>query len=118
MSAGGIVRITPGRAVGRVTAPPSKSMAHRWLIGSALAGGESLIRHSNGLSDVLIRESVVDKVVVMGGEEYAALYALGDPFLMEHQTGIIRKTQIEQAGHTGNMEIKTVLLAGSNQSVA
>lgn len=53
MSAGGTVRITPGRAVGRVTAPPSKSMAHRWLIGSALAGGESLIRHLSASEDML-----------------------------------------------------------------
>ena len=53
MSAGGAVRITPGRAVGCVTAPPSKSMAHRWLIGSALAGGESVIRHLITSEDML-----------------------------------------------------------------
>lgn len=53
MSAGGIVHITPGRAVGRVTAPPSKSMAHRWLIGSALAYGESVIRHLATSEDML-----------------------------------------------------------------
>ena len=53
MSAGGVVRIAPGRAAGRVTAPPSKSMAHRWLIGSALAEGKSIIRHLATSEDML-----------------------------------------------------------------
>lgn len=53
MSAGGIARIAPGRAAGRVTAPPSKSMAHRILIGSALADGESMIRHLAASEDIL-----------------------------------------------------------------
>lgn len=33
----------PSRASGTVSAPPSKSFAHRYLIGAALAGGESRI---------------------------------------------------------------------------
>ena len=53
MSAGGRVRITSGRAVGHVVAPPSKSMAHRWLIGAALAEGESTIRHLASSQDIL-----------------------------------------------------------------
>lgn len=53
MSAGGMVTIAPGRAEGRAVAPPSKSMAHRWLIGSALAGGESIIRRLATSEDML-----------------------------------------------------------------
>lgn len=53
MSAGGIAHIAPGRAAGHVTAPPSKSMAHRFLIGSALAEGESTIRHLVTSEDML-----------------------------------------------------------------
>ena len=53
MSAGGIVTIRPGRAVGRVTAPPSKSMAHRLLIGAALADGESMVRGLSPSEDIL-----------------------------------------------------------------
>ena len=33
-----IVSIQPGKARGIVAAPPSKSMAHRYLIGAALSG--------------------------------------------------------------------------------
>lgn len=53
MSAGGIVTIYPGHAVGRVIAPPSKSMAHRLLIGAALATGESTVRHVAPSEDIL-----------------------------------------------------------------
>lgn len=37
--------IRPSRARGAVAAPPSKSMAHRLLIGAGLSGGESTVRH-------------------------------------------------------------------------
>ena len=57
-------------------------------------------------------------MIVMGGEEHAPLHALGDPFLVEHQAGIVREPQIEQAGHTGDMEVKTVLLPGGNEAVS
>lgn len=42
------VVISPARAVGRIKAPPSKSVAHRLLICAALADGVSVIR---GISD-------------------------------------------------------------------
>ena len=53
MSAGGTVTVCPSRAVGRVTAPPSKSMAHRLLIGAALAEGESTVHHIAPSEDIL-----------------------------------------------------------------
>lgn len=53
MSAGGTVTILPGRAVGKVIAPPSKSMAHRLLIGAALAEGESTVRRLAPSEDIL-----------------------------------------------------------------
>ncbi len=37
------ISIKPGKASGRVAAPPSKSMAHRYLICAALAGGKSKV---------------------------------------------------------------------------
>ncbi len=36
------IQITPSTARGRITAPPSKSMAHRQLIGGALSGGSTV----------------------------------------------------------------------------
>ncbi|MBR2343304.1 MAG: 3-phosphoshikimate 1-carboxyvinyltransferase [Clostridia bacterium] len=47
------VKITPARAVGKITAPPSKSMAHRLLICAALAEGRSVIHGISTCEDVL-----------------------------------------------------------------
>lgn len=45
--------IQPGVARGSITAPPSKSMAHRLLICAALARGESLVRGVDRSEDIL-----------------------------------------------------------------
>lgn len=46
------VTITPGKAKGTILAPPSKSMAHRMLIGAGLAEGESVIDNIDLSEDI------------------------------------------------------------------
>ncbi|MBQ8752972.1 MAG: 3-phosphoshikimate 1-carboxyvinyltransferase [Clostridia bacterium] len=46
------VDIRPGTVKGRLTAPPSKSMAHRLLIGGGLAAGTSVIRGISASEDM------------------------------------------------------------------
>lgn len=46
------VRITPGRAIGTIRVPTSKSIAHRMLICAALAKGESVIAGVGTCEDV------------------------------------------------------------------
>ena len=46
------VNIEKGRARGRISAPPSKSMAHRLLICAALSEGESIIHGMSDCEDV------------------------------------------------------------------
>ncbi len=46
------VKIKPGVARGRVTAPPSKSMAHRLLISAAMSDGVSVVRRISSCDDV------------------------------------------------------------------
>jgi len=46
------VMITPARLAGRVTPPPSKSQAHRFLIAAGLAEGESIIRNVARSKDI------------------------------------------------------------------
>ena len=46
------VTIIPSRASGIVTAPPSKSMAHRMLIGAGLATGISIVDNIDLSEDV------------------------------------------------------------------
>ena len=53
----------------------------------------------------------------MGCEEHAPLHTLGNPLLMEDHAGIVGNPQIEQAGSTGDAEIKVVFFAQVNQSV-
>lgn len=48
-----IAQIQASRAVGRITAPPSKSMAHRLLIAAGLAGDESLVSGIDWSEDLL-----------------------------------------------------------------
>ena len=47
------LKINPGRASGKIVAPPSKSMAHRLLISAAMSEGESRISDLPECLDVL-----------------------------------------------------------------
>lgn len=59
------IRIFPSVAKGSVTAPPSKSMAHRALICAALAKGESRIA---GISDCEDVSATIDCLCALGAE--------------------------------------------------
>lgn len=55
--------ISPGRACGTVAAPPSKSCAHRLLLGAALAEGTSFIRGISLSQDV---QATLDCIAALG----------------------------------------------------
>ena len=57
--------IKPTRAEGSIMAPPSKSMAHRYMIAAALANGESIIDNINYSEDVL---ATIDCIRALGAE--------------------------------------------------
>lgn len=57
------IRVFPSVARGCVSAPPSKSMAHRWLLCSAMAKGESRIR---GVSDCEDVQATLDCLRALG----------------------------------------------------
>ena len=57
--------IEPGLARGRINAPPSKSCAHRLLIGASLAEGESLLDGAAMSQDIL---ATMDCVRALGAE--------------------------------------------------
>ena len=59
------VTVQAGRAFGTVSAPPSKSMAHRLLISAGLSHGESVI---HGISDSLDVLATVSCLRAMGAE--------------------------------------------------
>lgn len=57
--------VKPSRAEGTIMAPPSKSMAHRYMIAAALANGESVISNINYSEDVL---ATIDCIRALGAE--------------------------------------------------
>lgn len=57
------VRITPSVPRGRVTAPPSKSIAHRLLICGGLAAGESIL---HGIGDAEDVQATLDCLAALG----------------------------------------------------
>lgn len=58
-----IARIEKSTAFGRITAPPSKSMAHRYLICGALSGGESRISGLEFSEDI---KATIDCLYALG----------------------------------------------------
>lgn len=73
------VKINPGVARGKISAPPSKSMAHRLLISAALSEGVSTIRGISDCEDVratldcmralgIVTKQAGDVVTVYGGD--------------------------------------------------
>lgn len=57
------VHIRPGKAEGRVTAPPSKSMAHRLLIAAGLSEGAGSVDNLSASEDIL---ATADCLMAMG----------------------------------------------------
>lgn len=59
------VAITPGKAKGCVLAPPSKSMAHRMLMGAGIAEGESIINNIDLSEDI---KATLGMLEALGGQ--------------------------------------------------
>ena len=76
------VEIRPSRLKGTVTAPPSKSMAHRLLICAGLSAGESVVRHLAFSDDV--------KATI------ACLTALGAEIRLDGDTAYVRGADVRQ----------------------
>ena len=55
-------KILPGTPEGSVTAPPSKSYAHRAFLAAALASGESIVENAGTNRDVLVTLEAVRKL--------------------------------------------------------
>ena len=77
------VVMKPSRARGIVTAPPSKSMAHRLLICAGLSEGESVVRNLAYSKDV---EATI-----------ACLRALGADIRLDGDTAVIKGTDVTEA---------------------
>ena len=59
------ITISPSKAQGAVTAPPSKSMAHRYLIAAGLSKGKSIVRNLAPSQDIL---ATIDCLRALGAQ--------------------------------------------------
>ena len=74
------VKISPSRLCGEISAPPSKSYAHRLMICAALAEGESTIRGISESEDML---ATLDCIAALG----AKYEKCGDTVKIRGKTG-------------------------------
>ncbi len=87
------VKIEKGKASGTIVAPPSKSMAHRLLIGASLAEGVSTVRGISFCEDVLatldclnslgIKTEICGSDVRVYGKDYSSLTPVSSLFCRE-----------------------------------
>ncbi len=115
------VTIIPSKASGTVTAPPSKSMAHRMLIGAGLANGISIIDNINLSEDVQATLGILEtlggryfvdagKVMMQGIGAHAK--KTSDAPHTDHCNSITRKQDCNESGSTLRFFIPLVLALG------
>lgn len=105
------VTFSPSRAVGRVDAPPSKSMAHRLLICAGLAKGKSIVHGIARSEDVL---ATIDCLTALG----AVCTVDGDTVTVEGvdvRTATPRNTlSCRESGSTLRFMLPIALLCGKS----
>ena len=104
------LEIRPGRASGTVTAPPSKSMSHRLLLGAGLCRGTSVVRNVALSEDIL---ATIDVLRALGAKVY-----VDDDYVFVKGTDVMRAKCAEtiscrESGSTLRFFIPLMLLSGS-----
>ena len=104
------IKIEKGRAVGKITAPPSKSMSHRMLIAAALARGTSVIHGISNCEDVL---ASIDCLTALGAEfewQHDMITVRGADFNLSHPDQVLF---CRESGSTLRFMIPVSLLTGT-----
>ncbi len=102
-----VVKIQPGKARGTVSAPPSKSMAHRCLIAAALAKGKSRISGLEYSQDIL---ATIDCLRALG----VSVEQSGSVVIVERKGPLtpIEPLNCRESGSTLRFMIPLCLLSG------
>lgn len=101
--------ISPGRAEGKVLAPPSKSMAHRMLMAAGLADGTSVIRNIDLSEDIKATLGIL--------EALGAVYTIKDQTVTMQGIGgqkvrVERELDTKESGSTLRFFIPVLLSGG------
>lgn len=102
--------IKKGRARGTLRVPPSKSCAHRWLLGAALAEGESVLHGLDFSEDIL---ATIDCVKAIGAKviiENNAIKVKGCGARFSERNGALSEFFCRESGSTLRFMIPIALL--------
>ena len=89
-----IVKITPNALSGTVSAPPSKSYAHRYIISAYLSGDKVKIKNAGVSADV---QATVSSLNAMGGD----IYFDGNDVIVNGRRSVVGKVTVD-AGESGS----------------
>lgn len=108
------VKIHTGKACGAVTAPPSKSMAHRLLIAAAMCEGESLIEGISDCDDVIATTKCLTALGASVKREGDSVRVVGTDMLKAHASAPL---DCQESGSTARFIIPTAMLSGYEASI-
>lgn len=104
--------INPSKAKGKMTAPPSKSMAHRHLICAALAQGKSVIHNIDLSEDIKATLSCIEQMGVKSEITGSTITVYGNPSL-NCSVSDKRIFNCNESGSTLRFFIPLAMLSGS-----
>ena len=104
--------INPSKAKGKITAPPSKSMAHRHLICAALAQGKSVIHNIDLSEDIKATLSCIEQMGVKSEIAGSTITVYGNPSL-NCSVSDKRIFNCNESGSTLRFFIPLAMLSGS-----
>lgn len=106
------VEIQSGKALGTIQAPPSKSMAHRYLIAAALAEGKSLITGVEYSQDIL---ATIDCLRALG----VKIHCCGDQVAVIGAKEFVPQGELfcRESGSTLRFMVPLCLLSGKNATL-
>lgn len=104
--------INPSKAKGKMTAPPSKSMAHRHLICAALAQGKSVIHNIDLSEDIKATLSCIEQMGVKNEITGSTITVYGNPSL-NCSASENRIFNCNESGSTLRFFIPLAMLSGS-----
>lgn len=106
--------ISPGKASGIVLAPPSKSMAHRILMGAGLAEGTSVIHNIELSEDIKATLGILE---ALGCEYFIAEHMVTMRGIGEKQVKVERVLDAKESGSTLRFFIPLLLTGGGKSKL-
>ena len=103
------LRIKPSEAKGSISAPPSKSMAHRLLLCAAMCDGVSVVRGVSSCEDVLATLDCIESLGVKYERRGDDITVWGKDF---KETAPTRPLNCRESGSTLRFMIPIALLSG------